>query len=181
LPNNLRGGSNGVGSIGWPAGGLPGRGIEIALDPNKAFTFLQSILLGVPGQASGIIQQQMIGQNNPLLGYISVRICSPTATLMGMQKFSPSVMVEIVCYRSPQADVVMNSIQTEVLNANQTRGLNAMLHWGLENDQLTAADLAFTPLNQPIASSAALTNFKPSGNFSYRAINLYLTITLQPV
>jgi hypothetical protein len=170
------GSSNGVGSIGWPAGGLPGRGLEIALDPNKAFTFLQSTLLGVPGQPSGIIQQQMIGQINPLLGYISVRICSPTATLMGMQKFSPSVMVEIVGYRSPQSDSVMNAIQTAVLTHNQSNGLNAMLHWGLENDQLTAANLAFTPFNQPIASGAALTNIQ-----AFQAVRKFFLGSNQPV
>ena len=33
-----------VGAIGWPSGGLPGRGLEIALDASSAFSFLQQVV-----------------------------------------------------------------------------------------------------------------------------------------
>ncbi len=37
--------SHEVGAIGWPDTGMPGRALEIALDPTNAFTFLQTVLL----------------------------------------------------------------------------------------------------------------------------------------
>jgi len=33
-----------VGAVGWPSNGIPGRGIEIALPRETAFTFLQTVL-----------------------------------------------------------------------------------------------------------------------------------------
>ena len=74
-----------------------------------------------------------------------------------MQQYTPySVMIEIVGYRSPESNVLMDLIQQRVQQLNQN-GLNAMLHWGLENDQLTSADLLNTPLNSPIHAGSAIT------------------------
>jgi hypothetical protein len=138
-----------VGAIGWPDGGVPGRGIEIALHQSRAFSFLQTELF------DDILKNTMVGQNKPLVGYISIRVCPPTGTLMGMQQFSPySIMIEVVGYRSPEANVVMDQIQRRVLDLNEKRRLNAMLHWGLENQMLTAADLPHTPLAEIVSGSA---------------------------
>jgi hypothetical protein len=138
-----------LGAIGWPSSGLPGTALEIALDSTKAFSFLQNVLLG------DIFKNLMLGQNKPLLGYASVRVVPPTTTLMGMQQFSPySVMIELVGYRSPEARQVLQAIQQRVITLNATSGLNAMLHWGLENDQLNATNIAQTPLGQPVGALA---------------------------
>jgi hypothetical protein len=140
-----------VGAIGWPAGGVPGRGIEIALGPEQAFTFLQTVLF------DDVLQNTMVAGDKPLVGYISIRVCPPTQTLMGMQQYTPySVMVEVVGYRSPEANVVMDLIQQKVLAQNQEDRLRALLHWGLENQQLTAADLAFTPLQDAVHPGSAI-------------------------
>jgi hypothetical protein len=140
-----------VGAIGWPAGGVPGRGIEVALGPEQAFTFLQTVLF------DDVLQNTMVADDKPLIGYISIRICPPTKTLMGMQQYEPfSVMVEIVGYRSPEANVVMDLIQQKVLAQNRQNRLRALLHWGLENQQLTAADLTFTPLQEPVRPGSAI-------------------------
>ena len=140
-----------VGAIGWPAGGLPGRGIEVALGPEQAFTFLQTVLF------DDVLQNTMAAGDKPLVGYISIRICPPTKTLMGMQQYEPySVMVEVVGYRSPEANVVMDLIQQKVLTQNQQDRLRALLHWGLENQQLTAADLAFTPLQDAVRPGSTI-------------------------
>ncbi len=140
-----------VGAIGWPDSGLPGRGIEIALPPLTAFTFLQVDLF------DDLLANVMAAANNPLIGYISIRVCPPTSTLMGMQQFSPySIMIEIVGYRSPEANTLMNQIQTRALKRNLPE-LDAMLHWGLENDQLNAKDLVRMPVRRPIRPGAELT------------------------
>ena len=138
-----------VGATGWPDGGIPGRGLEIALDPTKAFSFLQKVLL------DDILKNTMVGENKPLIGYISIRVCHQTSTLMGMQQFSPfSVMIEIVGYRSPESNALMDLIQKRALSLNSSSPLQALLHWGLENDQMSASDLLHTPLNQPIRSGS---------------------------
>jgi hypothetical protein len=68
---------------------------------------------------------------------------------MGIQQDSPySVMVEVAGYRSPEANEVMNEIQAKAL-AFSTAGPKPLLHWGLENDQVTGANLSGTPLGQP--------------------------------
>ena len=121
-----------VGAIGWPDGGIPGRGLEIGVHPSHAFTFLQTQLL------DDLLAPAM---TKPLVGYISVRVCPKTETVMGMQQFDPSVMIEIVGYRSPDANEIMDAIQQRVLDLNRTRRLRAVLHWGLENDKMTAVDL----------------------------------------
>src|SRR5260221_13854444 len=86
-----------------------------------------------------------------------MRICPQTNTLIGMQQFAPySIMIEVVGYRSPEANAVMDIIQQKGLDP-KLRQLNAMLHWGLENDQLTGADLVRMPVNQPLRPGSALT------------------------
>ena len=133
-----------ISAFGWPTNGVPGRGIEIALPPDTAFTFLQNILL------DDVLINTMVNGNKPLIGYISVRVCPPTKTLMGMQQFSPySVMIEVVGYRSPEANVVMDLIQQKVLDPT-LESVDTMLHWGLENDQLTGANLLRMPINRPL-------------------------------
>jgi hypothetical protein len=139
------------GSVGW-GGGMPGRGLEIAIDPEKAFTFLQKVLI------EDVMNGIMIGQNKPLLGYISVRICQSTKTLMGMQQFTPlTAMIEVVGYRSPEANAVIDEIQRRVIALNANTGLRAMLHWGLENDQLTQKDLTFMPVSDLLRPTVTYT------------------------
>ena len=153
-----------VGAIGWPDGGLPGRGLEIALDPTVAFTFLQTVLL------DDIVQNTMVGENKPLIGYISIRVCPPTATFMGMQQFSPfSIMIEVVGYRSPEANLVMDRIQQRVLELNASGDLRAMLHWGLENQMMSAGDLANTPLQDVIRPTSPFTRLE-----AFKAVRKYL-------
>ena len=160
LNSNQTNVSHGVGNIGWPSGGIPGRGLEIALGPDVAFTFLQNVLF------DNILAKNMLSPTNPqpLLGYISIRICPQTATLMGMQQYSPaSVMIEIVSYRSPESNALMDTIQSDVLSMNaqnKSPASNAMLHWGLENDQMKAADLLNTPLNTPLHTGLTLTKLQ---------------------
>lgn len=135
-----------VGAIGWPGGGAPGRGLEIALDPTNAFTFLQRELF------EDVLHTFMSDISNPLkplIGFISIRVCPTTKTLMGMQQYSPnSVMLEVGGYRSPEANDLMHLIQTKALNF-ATPGPKPLLHWGFENDQLTGAYLTGTPLGKP--------------------------------
>ena len=140
-----------VWGVGWPKNGVPGRGLEIALPPTTAFTFLQKVLF------DDVLTNTMTGQNKPLIGYISIRICPPTNTLMGMQQFSPySIMIEVVGYRSPEANVVMDLIQQKLFGLDRDR-TDAMLHWGLENDQLTGFELARMPVSQPLRVGSPLT------------------------
>lgn len=73
-----------VGAIGWPDTGIPGRGIEIALPPERAFTFLQKILF------DDVLTNAMVAGNKPLIGYISIRICPSTKTSWGCNSFHPS-------------------------------------------------------------------------------------------
>lgn len=137
-----------VGAIGWPDDGIPGRGIEVALSPDKAFSYLQKIIF------DQVIEKSMIEENQPLIGYISIRVCPATNTFMGMQQHAPySVMIELVGLRTPEANAVMNEVQSRTLQANREDNLNAMLHWGLEHDQLQAADLDHMPVTKPLASN----------------------------
>jgi hypothetical protein len=131
-----------VGAIGWPDTGVPGRGLEIALDQTNAFTFLQSVLF------DDILLNTMLKQNNPLVGYISLRVCPQTKTLLGMQQYAPqSIMIEVVGYRSPEANTVMDAIQQRALSFPGP-GPRPLLHWGLENALMNAAHLGATPLGQ---------------------------------
>ena len=157
-----------LGAIGWPDSGVPGRGLEIALDPTNAFTFLQTVLF------DDILVNSIEKQNNPLIGYISVRVCPPTTTLMGMQQYSPqSVTIEVVAYRSPEANFVMDRIQQSALTFSGP-GPKPMLHWGLENDMVTASFLATTPLGQPY--KAGMTKLD-----AFRAVRKFLLKAHPPV
>jgi len=146
-----------VGAIGWPDGGIPGRALEIAMDPTTAFSFLQTQLF------DDIFPNIMVNQVKPFIGYISIRICSSTRTLFGMQQFGMgrrpqvSVMTEIVGYRSPESDALFDAIQGRVLAANRLAPGSAMLHWGLENDQMMASDLLLTPLNRTFSGATTMT------------------------
>jgi hypothetical protein len=132
-----------VGAIGWPDSGLPGRALEIALDPTNVFTFLQTVLI------DDVIANTVVKGTNPLIGYISVRVCPTTHSLLGMQQYSPqSVMIEVVAYRSPAANTVMEEIQRKTI-AWSGPGPKPLLHWGLENDQVDHTFLMTTPLGQP--------------------------------
>ena len=135
--------SHEVGAVGWPASGLPGRGLEIALAPENAFTFLQAVLF------DDVLANTVTAANQPFLGYISIRVCPQTNALMGMQQFGPySVMIEVVAYRSPQANDVMNTIQSKAVTWKGP-GPRPLLHWGLENDLVDHAYLVGTPLGSP--------------------------------
>ncbi len=160
-----------VGAVGWPDGGLPGRGLEIALDSARAFTFLQAVLF------DDVLTNTMAAGDKPLIGYISIRVCPPTKTLMGMQQYSPfSVMIEVVAYRSPEANVVMDLIQEKVLELNQNQRLQALLHWGLENQMMSAADLAATPLQELIRPGSTLMRLD-----AFRAVRKFLLNGNPPV
>jgi hypothetical protein len=160
-----------VGAIGWPDGGVPGRALEIALAPSVAFSFLQTVLF------DEVLRTVMVGRNKPLIGYISIRVCPSTKTLMGMQRFAPySVMIEIVGYRSPEANVVMDAIQKMVLTHNAKSKLGALLHWGLENQLMTATDLEHTPLREPIRPNSPFTNLS-----AFKAVRRFLRKDHSPV
>ena len=81
-----------VGATGFPASGIMGTGLEIALAPADAFGFLMREIL------------DKIDAYSPFFGYVSIRVCSMTNTLMGMQQFGDaknpySVMIEVVASR----------------------------------------------------------------------------------
>jgi hypothetical protein len=158
--SNSTGVSYKVGAIGWPDSGVPGRGFEIALDSTNAFTFLQTAIM------DDVLTNVMRNANNPLVGYISIRICPPTRTLLGMQQFSPlSVMIEVVAYRSPEANTVMDAIVNRALTFIGP-GPRPILHWGLENDKVTAAHLSASPLGKPYkAGTTRLDAFRAVRNY----------------
>ncbi|MEO0373148.1 MAG: hypothetical protein AAF329_00705, partial [Cyanobacteria bacterium P01_A01_bin.17] len=153
-----------VGAIGWPNNGVPGRAIEVSLPPEQAFSLIQNLLL------DDLFEKVMKDQNKPLIGYISIRVCPPTTTLMGMQQFSPySVMVEIVAYRSPEANEFMDKFQQRILTMIREGKLTAMLHWGLENDQMTASDLQAMPINRLLRPASDYTQLS-----AFTAIREYI-------
>jgi hypothetical protein len=116
-----------VGSLGFPGSGLMGTGIEIALAPKDAFRFLVLTVL------------DKLPRLRPFIGYISIRLNPPTGTLLGMQQFAPtSVMIEVVAFADQTGRDYVRQLQADTV-AQMGHGLEAMLHWGLENDQLTGA------------------------------------------
>jgi hypothetical protein len=134
------------GAIGWPERGVPGRALEIALDSTNAFTFVQNVLFD---DVLATFMSEKSQPLTPLIGYIAIRVCQTTQALLGMQQYSPfSVMVEVAGYRTPEANQVMDNIQAKAL-AFSTAGPKPLLHWGLENDQVTSAYLTGTPLGRP--------------------------------
>jgi hypothetical protein len=143
-----------VGALGFPASGVMGAALEIALAPADAFGFIQTQIL------------DKIDPMKPFLGYISVRLCKPTDTLMGMQQFADpanpcSVMVEVVGFGNDDGRMYINDLQQRTVNLING-GLEAMLHWGLENDRFTSVHLhRLMALQRPAASGLSrLDTFK---------------------
>ena len=110
-----------------------GTALEIALAPADAFGFLQKEIL------------DKVDAAGPFFGYVSIRVCRQTKTLMGMQQFGDAT-----------ASVLGDDRGRRLRDAEQPRaswatcssgrwtsingGLDAMLHWGLENDRRAPAD-----------------------------------------
>lgn len=122
-----------VGAIGFPKDGLVGAGLEVAMPASSAFNFIQTEIL-----------DRMIPQN-PFFGYISIRVCPPTNTLLGMPQWNPSVMIEVVSFGDAWGRIFMTTLQTRIVSQILSGTLDAMLHWGLENDQLTGQALRTIP------------------------------------
>jgi hypothetical protein len=130
-----------VGALGFPEGGIMGTAIEIALAPADAFGFIQT----------EILDKITMYNTLPFFGYVSIRLCSKTQTLMGMQQFGDpahdcSVMIEVVAFgtdvcRQAIQDLQRRTLQRIALPNSDPMKLDAMLHWGLENEQLTAKHL----------------------------------------
>ncbi len=117
-----------VGALGFPGSGVMGAALEIALAPADAFGFIQTQIL------------DKVDPMKPFLGYISVRLCSPTETLLGMQQFSDaahncSVMIEVVGFGNDDGRKFVGDLQMRTVDLIRLSGLEAMLHWGLENEQ----------------------------------------------
>jgi hypothetical protein len=126
-----------VGSVGFPNSGLLGAGIEIALPLETAFGFLQRQIL------------DKMDPHQPFFGYVSVRLCPQTSTLLGMQQWPMSVMIEVVAFGDDWGKQFISQLQSATL-AYIGQGKDAMLHWGLENDQMTSIHLNSIPaLQQP--------------------------------
>ena len=143
-----------VGNLGFPESGVMGTALEIALSPTDAFGFVQTEIL------------DKMGRNKPFYGYISIRLCRGTQTLMGMQQFGDatnpvSVMVEIVAFANDDARTFVQQLQNRTADLIK-KGLDAMLHWGLENDAITAAHLDATKALQAPSHSGMpkLSTFK---------------------
>lgn len=122
-----------VGAIGFPASGIMGTAIEIALGTRDAFSFLQVEIL-----------DRLRRLGTPFFGYVSIRMCPQTSSLLGMQQFAPSVMIEIVGFGTPAARRFVSDVENRTVELMRG-GLNAMLHWGLENSALDADALRAIP------------------------------------
>lgn len=134
--------SSRVGAIGWPNTGLPGRGFEVAISPSIAFSYVNDII--------SIIDEMKL-ENKVFLGYISVRLCPSTRTLMGMQQFKQyAVMVEIVAHRTPESNIIFdNLIDFTKIYSGFDYGQFPPFHWGLETEKIDQEYLLKTPFNQP--------------------------------
>jgi hypothetical protein len=148
-----------VGALGFPESGVMGTAMEIALSPADAFTFLQTEILDYA--------DLNMNKNIPFFGYVSIRLCSNTNTLMGMQQFGDtanpcSVMIEIVGFATPESREFMHDLQKRTLDRIEAGTLDAMLHWGLENEQLRSVHLRKTKALQKHSQSgmSKLTTFK---------------------
>lgn len=138
-----------VGAIGFPDSGLVGAGIEIALPAEAAFGFLQVNIL-----------DQLDAAAQPFFGYVSVRMCPQTSTLLGMQQWPTSVMIEAVAFGDDFGKSFISQLQQKAL-AFIANGNDAMLHWGLENDQMTSVHLGAIPaLQRPTVSNAAISQLQ---------------------
>lgn len=130
-----------VGAIGWPSTGLPGRGFEVAVPPYIAFSLINDILGFLAVKATA---------NLVFLGYISVRLCPNTETLMGMQQFTPySVMIEIVAQRTPEASEIFDGLIDFIKEYDGFKsGQFPPFHWGLETERINSEYLAKTPFHE---------------------------------
>jgi len=140
--SEVSGVSSKVGAIGWPSTGLPGRGFEVAVSPNIAFSYINDILTYI---------DEMMAMNKVFLGYISIRLCPSTNTLMGMQQFSPySVMVEVVAHRTPESNEIFDGLISFTKNySGFSQGQFPTFHWGLETEQFDEEYLRKTPFMNP--------------------------------
>lgn len=125
--------SSNVGEIGFPASGIMGTAIEIALPTREAFSFLQAEVL-----------DRIARSGMPFFGYVSVRMCPRTRALLGMQQHAPSVMIEVVAFGTPSARAFVTALERRTVEMIRG-GLDAMLHWGLENTTLDAEALRSIP------------------------------------
>ena len=122
-----------VGAVGFPSGGMLGAAIEIALPVQTGFGFLQKHVLDA------------MSPTKPFFGYISVRLCPQTATLLGMQQFAPiTVVIEVVSFGDEWGRQLISDLQKAALTYI-TDGNDAMLHFGLENDQMRSKHLNSIP------------------------------------
>jgi len=80
----------------------------------------------------------------PFFGYISVRICPATRAHLGMQQFTPSVMIEVVAFGTRYARSFVADLERRTVDRIRD-GLEAMLHWGLENGRLDSGALRAIP------------------------------------
>lgn len=137
--SDTTGPSSKVGATGFTDDGLPGKALEIALPPEIAFSFFQAIL-----------DRLNSADSPPLIGFLAIRICPPTETLMGMQQFSDySVMIEPFAYRTPESLKLFQGILDDLAEWNTEFDAGGMLHWGLENDTLTRDRLENSAVTRP--------------------------------
>ncbi len=143
-----------VGNLGFPASGIMGTALEIALSPADAFGFVQTEIL------------DKLERRHPFFGYISVRLCKKTETLMGMQQYTDpdnpcSVMVELVAFGNDDARRFVAKLQKRCATLIKG-GLDAMLHWGLENEEIKGAHLLATKAlaQQSRSGMSKLSTFK---------------------
>lgn len=130
-----------VGALGFPEGGVMGTALEIALSPADAFGFVQTEILDHA--------DLNMNKNIPFFGYVSIRLCSMTESLMGMQQFGDaanpvSVMIEVVGYGTRDSRKFMQDLQQRTLDRIEAGTVDAMLHWGLENDLVRGRHLRKT-------------------------------------
>ena len=118
-----------VGAVGFPSDGLVGAGLEVAMPATSAFNFIQTEILDA------------MSPSLPFFGYVSIRVCPPTSALVGMPQWNLSVMIEVVSFGDTWGRLFMMNLQMRIISQILTGKLDAMLHWGLENDQLTGPAL----------------------------------------
>jgi hypothetical protein len=124
---------NTVGAVGFPSSGIVGAGLEVAMSATAAFPFIQTEIL------------DRMSPQLPFYGYVSVRVCPKTKALLGMPQWNPSVMIEVVSFGDNWGRLFMTTLQTRIVAAILSGRLDAMLHWGLENEQLTGTHLRKIP------------------------------------
>jgi hypothetical protein len=122
-----------VGAVGFPDSGIVGAGLEVGMPETAAFPFIQTEIL------------DRMNPQLPFFGYVSVRICPKTNSLLGMPQWDKSVMIEVVSFGDNWGRTFMTILQTRVVSLILSGKLDAMLHWGLENDQLAKAELTKIP------------------------------------